>query len=66
MVDACGTCSSCREGKENYYEGPVGWTANYNGYMKPQNKDFNIFGGYSTDNHGQGVVHAAHSRRVGY
>ena len=49
MVDACGTCSSCREGKENYYEGPVGWTATYNGYMKSRNKDFNTFGGCSTN-----------------
>ncbi|SFQ53569.1 NAD(P)-dependent alcohol dehydrogenase [Hymenobacter arizonensis] len=49
MVDSCGTCSSCREGEENYCEGPVSWTATYNGYMKPQNKDFNTFGGYSTN-----------------
>ena len=25
IVNACGTCSSYREGEENYYEGPVGW-----------------------------------------
>ena len=25
MVDSCGTCSFCREGEENYCEGPVGW-----------------------------------------
>ena len=37
------------DGEENYCEGPVGWTATHNGYMKPQNKDFNTFGGYSTD-----------------
>ena len=49
MIDSCGSCSSCREGEENYCEGPVSWTATYNGYMKPQNKDFNTFGGYSTD-----------------
>ncbi len=49
MIDSCGTCSSCREGEENYCEGPVSWTATYNGYMKPQNQDFNTFGGYSTD-----------------
>ncbi|MGI4871326.1 MAG: NAD(P)-dependent alcohol dehydrogenase [Janthinobacterium lividum] len=49
MVDSCGTCPSCQEKEENYCEGPVSWTATYNGYMKPQNKDFNTFGGYSTD-----------------
>lgn len=27
----------------------MSWTATYNGYMKPENKDFNTFGGYSTD-----------------
>ena len=48
MIDSCGSCSSCREGEENYCEGPVGWTATYNGYMKPANQDFNTFGGYST------------------
>lgn len=49
MVDSCGVCPSCQEKEENYCEGPVGWTATYNGYMKPQNKDFNTFGGYSTN-----------------
>ncbi|MFD2718044.1 NAD(P)-dependent alcohol dehydrogenase [Hymenobacter monticola] len=49
MIDSCGTCPSCREKEENYCEGPVSWTATYNGYMKPQNKDFNTFGGYSTN-----------------
>jgi uncharacterized zinc-type alcohol dehydrogenase-like protein len=49
MIDSCGTCPSCQEKEENYCEGPVSWTATYNGYMKPQNKDFNTFGGYSTN-----------------
>ena len=49
MVDSCGTCPPCQEKEENYCEGPVGWTATYNGYMKPKNKDFNTFGGYSTN-----------------
>ncbi|UPL50248.1 NAD(P)-dependent alcohol dehydrogenase [Hymenobacter sublimis] len=49
MIDSCGACSACQEGEENYCEGPVSWTATYNGYMKPQNKDFNTFGGYSTN-----------------
>lgn len=48
MVDSCGTCPPCQEKEENYCEGPVGWTATYNGYMKPKNEDFNTFGGYST------------------
>ncbi|MGI4834750.1 MAG: NAD(P)-dependent alcohol dehydrogenase [Janthinobacterium lividum] len=49
MIDSCGACEPCTHGEENYCEGPVSWTATYNGYMKPQNKDFNTFGGYSTD-----------------
>ena len=49
MVDSCGVCPSCRQKEENYCEGPVGWTATYNGYMKPANEDFNTFGGYSTN-----------------
>ncbi|MBC6991988.1 NAD(P)-dependent alcohol dehydrogenase [Hymenobacter sp. BT491] len=49
MIDSCGVCPACQEKEENYCEGPVSWTATYNGYMKPQNKDFNTFGGYSTN-----------------
>lgn len=49
MIDSCGVCEPCQHGEENYCEGPVGSTATYNGYMKPKNKDFNTFGGYSTD-----------------
>jgi uncharacterized zinc-type alcohol dehydrogenase-like protein len=49
MVDSCGVCPSCQESLENYCEGPVGFTATYNGYMKPENKEFNTFGGYSTN-----------------
>ncbi len=48
MVDSCGVCPACQEKEENYCEGPVSWTATYNGYMKPANRDFNTFGGYST------------------
>jgi len=47
MIDSCGACASCKEGEENYCEGPVGWTATYNGYMKPKDKEFNTYGGYS-------------------
>jgi len=49
MVDSCGVCPACREKEENYCEGPVSWTATYNGYMKPENEGFNTFGGYSTN-----------------
>lgn len=49
MIDSCGTCPSCQEKVENYCEGPVSWTATYNGYMKPDGSDFNTFGGYSTN-----------------
>jgi uncharacterized zinc-type alcohol dehydrogenase-like protein len=49
MVDSCGQCQPCKHGEENYCQGPVSWTATYNGYMKPQNQDFNTFGGYSTN-----------------
>ena len=49
MIDSCGQCEPCRHREENYCEGPVSWTATYNGYMKPQDKSFNTFGGYSTD-----------------
>ncbi len=48
MVDSCGQCSPCRQGEEQYCTGPVSWTATYNGYMKPKDKSFNTFGGYST------------------
>jgi uncharacterized zinc-type alcohol dehydrogenase-like protein len=47
MIDSCGTCSSCREAQEQYCEGPKGWTATYNGPMKPDGT--NTFGGYSTN-----------------
>ncbi len=48
MIDSCGQCHSCTGGDENYCEGPVSWTATYNGYMKPDGSGFNTFGGYST------------------
>ena len=48
MIDSCGQCTSCAGGDENYCEGPVSWTATYNGYMKPDGSGFNTFGGYST------------------
>ena len=45
MVDSCGECHSCQEGEEQYCEGPKGWTATYNGPMKPDGT--NTYGGYS-------------------
>ncbi len=48
MIDSCGHCASCQEHVENYCEGPVGFTATYNGHMKPDGSGFNTFGGYST------------------
>ncbi len=45
MVDSCGECSACREGLEQYCEGPKGATLTYNGPLKPDGT--NTFGGYS-------------------
>jgi uncharacterized zinc-type alcohol dehydrogenase-like protein len=48
MIDSCGRCPSCRNGEENYCEGPVSWTGTYNGHAEPKDTKFNTFGGYST------------------
>lgn len=45
MVDSCGACKGCRDGLEQYCEGPRGATMTYNGPMKPDGS--NTFGGYS-------------------
>jgi uncharacterized zinc-type alcohol dehydrogenase-like protein len=57
MIDSCQSCHSCRQGEEQYCEGPNSWLATYNGPMKPAamaktktnmyERD-NTFGGYST------------------
>ncbi|WP_345949234.1 NAD(P)-dependent alcohol dehydrogenase [Mucilaginibacter sp. PAMB04274] len=47
MIDSCGHCNPCQEEEENYCEGPVSWTATYNGPMKPDGSGYNTFGGYS-------------------
>ena len=47
MIDSCGSCHSCREGLEQYCEGPKGWTATYNGPFKPDGT--NTYGGYSVN-----------------
>jgi alcohol dehydrogenase (NADP+) len=45
MVDSCRECAACKEGLEQYCEGPVGFTGTYNGPAKPDGS--NTFGGYS-------------------
>jgi uncharacterized zinc-type alcohol dehydrogenase-like protein len=47
MIDSCGSCPSCREGEEQYCEGPKGFTATYNGPVKPDGS--NTYGGYSVN-----------------
>lgn len=49
MVDSCGQCQPCQHGEENYCQGPVSFTATYNGPMKPDGSGANTFGGYSTN-----------------
>ncbi|HET7084497.1 MAG TPA: NAD(P)-dependent alcohol dehydrogenase [Rhizomicrobium sp.] len=44
MVDSCRTCAQCRDGLEQYCDGPVGFTGTYNG---PVGGGFNTYGGYS-------------------
>ena len=48
MIDSCKQCKPCNDGEEQYCQGPVGPTMTYNGYFKPDDSDFNTFGGYST------------------
>jgi uncharacterized zinc-type alcohol dehydrogenase-like protein len=45
MVDSCRTCAQCREGLEQYCDGPVGFTGTYNGSA---GGGTNTYGGYST------------------
>ncbi len=45
MVDSCQQCEACRQGLEQYCEGPNSFTATYNGPFKPDGS--NTFGGYS-------------------
>jgi alcohol dehydrogenase (NADP+) len=44
MVDSCRTCASCKDGLEQYCDGPVGFTGTYNG---PVGGGANTYGGYS-------------------
>jgi len=47
MIDSCQSCAPCKEGLEQYCEGPKGMTATYNGPQKPDGT--NTFGGYSNN-----------------
>jgi len=44
MVDSCRTCAQCKDGLEQYCDGPVGFTGTYNG---PVGGGPNTYGGYS-------------------
>lgn len=57
MVDSCRSCVPCKDGDENYCEGPNSWLATYNGPMIPAKQSLtetnmyekdNTYGGYST------------------
>lgn len=48
MIDSCKTCAPCKDGEEQFCEGPHGQTMTYNGYWKPD-PNFNTFGGYSNN-----------------
>jgi uncharacterized zinc-type alcohol dehydrogenase-like protein len=48
MIDSCKECKPCMDGEEQYCQGPVSCTMTYNGYFKPDDSEFNTFGGYST------------------
>lgn len=56
IIDSCRQCAACKEGDQNYCEGPNGWLATYNGPMTPATETEdgsnmygrdNTFGGYS-------------------
>ncbi|QIK78456.1 NAD(P)-dependent alcohol dehydrogenase [Sphingomonas piscis] len=58
MIDSCRSCEPCRDGLEQYCEGPNSWLATYNGPMIPSKKAKtgtnmygrdNTFGGYSSN-----------------
>lgn len=49
MIDSCQSCAPCREGAENYCEGPNSWLATYNGPMLPAAKAGGV-NGYGRDN----------------
>jgi uncharacterized zinc-type alcohol dehydrogenase-like protein len=55
MFDSCRQCAPCKEGDQNYCEGPNSWLATWNGPMVPAKKAADeknhyggdTFGGYS-------------------
>ncbi|PZR28870.1 MAG: hydroxyacid dehydrogenase [Citrobacter freundii] len=49
MIDSCGVCASCQHNEEQYCLSDTGPTMTYNGYLKPVDKSFNTFGGYSAE-----------------
>ncbi len=48
MIDSCKQCKSCAQGDEQFCMGTHGMTMTYNGYWKPNDTDFNSYGGFST------------------
>ncbi len=50
MIDSCRECAPCREGDQNYCEGPNSWLATYNGPMIPAKKAPNEANRYNRDN----------------
>lgn len=48
MIDSCQECRQCKNGDEQFCQGPHGMTMTYNGYWKPDATKYNTFGGYST------------------
>jgi uncharacterized zinc-type alcohol dehydrogenase-like protein len=48
MIDSCQECESCRDGEEQFCQGPHGPTMTYNGFWKPDENHFNTYGGFST------------------
>ncbi len=48
MIDSCQTCEQCRDGEEQFCQGPHGPTMTYNGFFTADESKFNTFGGFST------------------
>jgi uncharacterized zinc-type alcohol dehydrogenase-like protein len=50
MIESCRACAPCREGDQQYCEGPNSWLATYNGPMVPAKKAPNETNVYGRDN----------------
>lgn len=50
MIDSCGACAPCKNGDENYCEGPNSWLATYNGPQVPAEKVPGALNTYERDN----------------